>query len=263
MTTPNRWAIRDAAEVTFYSLVTADNGKPIVTLKTLKTSDVETSGTTVYARGGRGNAKLVGFSSDREAKLTLQDAIFDNAALAMLTGNAIEEGAQTVQLFYDASPATTSGDVTLPNVPAANGIKFVYPVANGALGTAFTGSSAALKGVHYETWTTGSVLSFATDEDPVRIYYESTTGATAKTITITSDSFGGTFRIVANVIIRDEETKEDFYGQLIIPCGKIEDNFKFSFAADGDPSVLDIPVEILKDPNSTDMWQLIIFDATA
>lgn len=48
MATPNRFAIRDAGEATFYNLVTK---KPIVTLRTLKTSGVETSGETVYARG--------------------------------------------------------------------------------------------------------------------------------------------------------------------------------------------------------------------
>jgi hypothetical protein len=41
MSTPNRWAIRDAGEATFYNLTT---GKPVVTLRTLKTSGVETSG---------------------------------------------------------------------------------------------------------------------------------------------------------------------------------------------------------------------------
>lgn len=49
MATPNRWAIREAAIATFYSLVSPYNA--IVTLKTLKTSGVETSGETVYARG--------------------------------------------------------------------------------------------------------------------------------------------------------------------------------------------------------------------
>ncbi len=44
MATPQRWAIRDAGEATFYSLKAADNGKPIVTLRTLKTSGIETSG---------------------------------------------------------------------------------------------------------------------------------------------------------------------------------------------------------------------------
>jgi hypothetical protein len=51
MSTPNRWAIREAGEASFYSLV---DGHAIVTLPTLKTSGVETSGETVYARGGRG-----------------------------------------------------------------------------------------------------------------------------------------------------------------------------------------------------------------
>ena len=68
MATPNRFAIRDCGEATFFSLTTL---KPIVTLATLKTSGVETSGETKYSRGGLGNAKLVGFSSNREAKITL------------------------------------------------------------------------------------------------------------------------------------------------------------------------------------------------
>jgi hypothetical protein len=63
MGAPNRFSILDCGEATFYNLTT---GKAIVTLKTLKTSGVETSGTTTYARGGRGNAKLVGFSSNKE-----------------------------------------------------------------------------------------------------------------------------------------------------------------------------------------------------
>lgn len=48
MATPNRWAIRDCGIATFYSLTTL---KPIVSLHTLKTSGVETSGETAYARG--------------------------------------------------------------------------------------------------------------------------------------------------------------------------------------------------------------------
>lgn len=48
MGAPNRFAIRDSGAATFYSLV---NNKAIVTLRTLKTSGVETSGETVYSRG--------------------------------------------------------------------------------------------------------------------------------------------------------------------------------------------------------------------
>jgi hypothetical protein len=48
MSTPNRWAIKEAGIATFYNIAT---GKAVVTLATLKTSGVETTGETVYARG--------------------------------------------------------------------------------------------------------------------------------------------------------------------------------------------------------------------
>lgn len=41
MAAPNRWAVREAGDATFYSLV---DGRAIVTLTTLKTSGVETTG---------------------------------------------------------------------------------------------------------------------------------------------------------------------------------------------------------------------------
>lgn len=51
MSTPNRFAIRDAGNATFFNLQT---GKAIVTLNTLKTSGIENSGEVSYVRGGFG-----------------------------------------------------------------------------------------------------------------------------------------------------------------------------------------------------------------
>ena len=114
MAAPNRWAVREAAEATFYDLTTK---LPKVTLRTLKMTEVQTTGETVYAQGGRGNAKLVGFSGNREATVALQDAIFDNAALAMLTGKEIVTGVRVLDKFYE----TTLTDLTieLPFTPVA------------------------------------------------------------------------------------------------------------------------------------------------
>lgn len=48
MATPNQYAIREVALATFYSLTTL---KPLVYLQNLKTSGLENSAETVYARG--------------------------------------------------------------------------------------------------------------------------------------------------------------------------------------------------------------------
>lgn len=48
MATPSQWAIADVAEATAYNLTT---GAAMFTLKNLKTSGLENSAKTVYARG--------------------------------------------------------------------------------------------------------------------------------------------------------------------------------------------------------------------
>lgn len=246
MATPNRWAIRDAGIATFYDLTTK---KPVVTLRTLKTTGLETTGETVYARGGFGNPKLVGFSSNRESKLTLQDAIFDNKALAMLTGNNLVEGAAEIAKVEQLTVNTNA--VTVAATP--KGTVHVYKVLeDGTLGEEIVGASASGK----------TVTVTADDDTLVAVYYTTTTGATSKQLKVTSDAFGKTFRVVLDCLVRDELTKADYAAQIEIPNAKFEDNFNFSLAVDGDPAVLDLNMEVLKSATSTDMWFMTIYDET-
>ncbi len=244
MATPNRYAIREAGEATFFDLVTK---QPIVTLRTLKTSGVETSGETVYARGGKGNAKLVGFSSNREARINFEDAIFDNAALAMLTGNDPVVGKHTIYLNEKLTVA--SGKVTLSKTPkeVISLMKLLPDGTNGeVVGHTAEGKVLTPTGVQ--------------DGDMLIAYYTAETDETATKIRVSSDAFGKSFMVVLDVFVRDEHTLKDFAAQLIIPKGKFEDNFNLNFAAEGDPAVLTLPIEILKDTNSADMWYMVIFD---
>lgn len=252
MAAPNRWAVREAAEATFYDLETK---KPRVTLRTLKMTEVQTTGETVYAMGGRGNAKLVGFSGNREATMALQDAIFDNEALAMLTGNAVTTGIRVLEKFFEA---TLGADllINLPFTPVVGTLQ-VNPIVAGAMAEELvltTGYTVAAKVV--------TVVSGAVEGDKVRVYYKTSVGS-AKTITVTASDFGGTFRLVADVLVRDAETSKVYYAQFIAPKAKIEDEFTFSFSPDGDPSVLDIPLQLLKDSASDNMWELVIYDEEA
>lgn len=246
MATPKRWAVREAADVTFYDLVT---NAPVVTLNTLKMTDVETSGETVYARGGRGNAKLVGFSSNREAKVTLQDAIFDNAAMAILTGNTIVPGAKTIERYEDILLGEDDGKANLEFAAETAPAATVYLLDGNNLGEKIDDATVVGK----------AVTAADNGGDRVRVYYTMETPTDSQTITVSSDTFGGTYKVVADVLVRDAETKKDYYAQFIAYNAKIEDNFTFGFSPDGDPAVLDIPLEILKPTNSTNMWEFVIY----
>ena len=254
MATPNRWGVREAAEATFYNIA---DGNAIVTLKTLKMTEVQTTGETVYARGGRGNAKILGWSSNREATMTLQDAIFDNKAMAMLTGNQVTEGIKEIDSFHEAF-VSEAGTIVLPKVQTSIVSVFLLDADGITNKTLLSAVASAPTIAQYSINT--QTLTFHADNKGkrVRVYYKTNTAADAKTVKVTSDKFGGTFRLVVDVLIKDESTSQDFFGQFIVPRAKIEDDFSFNFSPDGDPSVLDIPIEILKDPASTTMWELVI-----
>lgn len=256
MATPNRWAIRDAGEATFYDLV---DGHAITTLSTLKTSGVETTGETVYARGGRGNAKLVGFSSNREATLTMEDAIFDNDAIAMLTGNDLIAGKKVIDRNEIGS--VTSSKLILGKTPKGALISVYKLNADGTNGQEYTLGTPSTNPLEYSI--TGKELTFnsaVANDTQFRIYYKVETAIDSKTIKVTSDMFGGSFRVAIDVLVVDEFTKKAFQGQLIIPNGKFEDQFNLDFSAEGDPSTLTLTLEILKSPISTDMWELVVYD---
>ncbi|KON87340.1 hypothetical protein AF332_11225 [Sporosarcina globispora] len=224
MATPNRWAIKEAGIATFYDLTT---GKARVTLTTLKTSGVETTGETVYARGGRGNAKLVGFSSNREAKITLQDAIFDNAAIAMLTGNDLVAGTKKVDRNEVGS--VTSSKITLDKTPQGAIVSVFKLNPDGTNGEEYTLGAPASEPKAYSV--VGKELTFnsaVTNGTQFRIYYQVNTATDAKTIKVTSDQFGKSFRVVLDCLVVDEFTKAAFQGQLRIPNAKFEDNFNLS-----------------------------------
>lgn len=257
MAAPNRFAIRDAGIASFYNLVT---GKAICSLTTLKTSGLDTTGETVYARGGRGNPKIVGFSSNREATLAMEDAIFDNSALFMLTGNALETGSKTID--YHEILIVASNSATLASTPVG-ALVTVYEVnTDGTNGTEITLTAGTLATGEYSI--SGKVMTFFAgdyvDGAKIRPYYKVATDATAKTIRVTSDAFGGTFKVILDVLVTDELTAADYQAQIVIPKGKFMDNFNMAFAAEGDPSTLNLEVEILKDPVSTDMWYMVIYD---
>jgi hypothetical protein len=258
MSAPNRWAIQDAGEASFFDLTTL---KAIVTLRTLKTSGVETTGETVYARGGRGNAKLVGFSSNREAKISLQDAIFDNNALAMLTGNDLVTGAKNIT--RNETVTVNSNAATLAKTPVGNLISVYKLNADGTKGTEITKKAGGTLATGEYDITAKNMTFFTGDlanGTKVIVYYTVATDITAKTAKVSSDKFGKSFKVVIDVLVVDEYSKNAYQGQLIIPNAKFEDNFNLSFSADGEPAVLDLNLEILKSPTSTDMWELVIYD---
>ena len=60
--------------------------EPVLYFDSLKTSSMEGAATTVYAQGGRGNARLVAWEGERTVTFTMEDALISPAGFSILTG---------------------------------------------------------------------------------------------------------------------------------------------------------------------------------
>lgn len=67
-------------------------GEPVIYFDTLKTSSLEGAATTVYAQGGRGNARLMAWEGERTITFTMEDALISPAGFMILSGAGLIEG---------------------------------------------------------------------------------------------------------------------------------------------------------------------------
>ena len=60
--------------------------EPVLYFDTLKTSTMEGAATTVYAQGGRGNARLMAWEGERTVTFTMEDALISPEGFMILSG---------------------------------------------------------------------------------------------------------------------------------------------------------------------------------
>lgn len=94
-----RMGVREVANLVFKPLTSVDignqhfdAGQPVLYIDTAKTSNIEGAASTVYATGGRGNPRLIGWDGEKTLTLTVEDALISPESFAMLSGAGIVKG---------------------------------------------------------------------------------------------------------------------------------------------------------------------------
>ena len=93
-----KYGVRDIVDVTLRAKGTVDLGnkrfyknEPVLYFDTLTTSTLEGASTTVYAQGGKGNARLMAWEGERTVTFTMEDALISPESLSILTGAGLIE----------------------------------------------------------------------------------------------------------------------------------------------------------------------------
>lgn len=243
-----RFGIREVANVTFRTLATLvigsqtfTAGEPVLYFESLKASTLTGSANTVFATGGRGANKLIGWDGDKEVVFTIEDALISQESFAILSGaDLVEYDGSTSKakehkkelLQLDALEQITCAETILESDTD-------YPVfiylsnASGEIGDKI--SDASFTGNPVIDFTAAANVGLVTGAWVIVDYYYESTKA-VKSLVIKVDSFGGYFKVEGESLWRRELDGVDLPAYLTIPRAKIRTNFEFSMTPDGDPS---------------------------
>ena len=85
--------------------------EPVIYFDTLKTSSMEGAATTVYAQGGRGNARLVAWEGERTITYTMEDALISPEGFMILSGAGLVEATNEKPIYQHVTETIDGADI--------------------------------------------------------------------------------------------------------------------------------------------------------
>lgn len=260
----DRYGIKEVADVTFYKL--DNNGVPmypVLYLDTLKVSTIEQTAETTEARGGKGNAALISWDYNKEINVTLEDALFSAKSMAIMFGNGLVKSydGASAYIMKTEQIVATSGDTV--NTVMAGG-KFWEPKYIGPDGKTYEKVNAkfykdninATKRDDAEATNMKSTDTFVVGQTYFCTYDLKVAGSV---IEVSANSFPGTYYVTGDTYARSEASGNDEFFQFIIPRAKVTSENTITLEAEGDPSVFNMNLTVLR-PKDGVMMKLVKYD---
>ena len=253
-------------------------GEPVIYFDTLKTSGLEGAATTVYATGGRGNARLMAWEGERTVTFTMEDALISPAGFMILTGAGLVEPTEGKPIQVHVTETTDLVDyaedgvtITLEKEPSTVPGALVYvmlmngddvvtePYLAEVIGNKqvkiYNHDYTAIDGAAVTGYAPEILAEFKNGVVLVDYYTDRTSGV--QQIEITPDKFGGNYYLEASTLFRDTNGR-DMPAEFIIPNCKVQSNFNFTMASTGDPSTFTFTMDAFPDYTRFDRTKKVI-----
>lgn len=273
-----RFGVREICDVVFRAKSKMTLGsrtfykdEPVIYFDTLKTSSLEGASTTVYAQGGRGNARLIAWEGERTLTFNMEDALISMESLSILSASDLLSATEAEPVYVHTTSQVEVKEkniIEIPEIACWNG-DATGTLDNGKTAADYKNANADIFCMVLDDYgkvaaepcipakveyiTTGTKITCHANgangaEDLavgkvvlVDYYVKKTTDA--QMIEITPEIKGQNFYIEASTLFRDEDTGVDMPAEFVIPNGKVQSNFTFSMASSGDPSTFSFVVD--------------------
>ena len=245
----DRYGIKEVADVTFYELSnTGMPTHPVLYLDTLKVSTIEQTAEEAEARGGKGNAALIAWDYGKEINVTLEDALFSAKSMAIMFGNG------KVKSFDDKGTDYIMKTVQIlvtKDGEDPNGTHWVGP----------DGKKYEMINPKYYDAEGKNVQKADLKAEVGRYLCTFDLKAAGAVIEVSGNSFPGTYYVVGDTFARSEASGNDEMFQFIIPKAKVTSENTITLEAEGDPSVFNMSLKVLR-PADGIMMKLVKYELT-
>ena len=252
----DRYGIKEVADVTFYELdKTGAPLHPVLYLDTLKVSTIEQTAENSEARGGKGNAALIAWDYGKEITVTLEDALFSAKSMAIMFGNGTVNGYNDEKSFIMKSEQFIATETTLPTEATSAETAKVVSGWN----QAYTGPDGKVyKKINPKFYDAkGAKVSALVKNE--KFFCSFDLKVDGAVIEISANSFPGTYYVTGDTYARSETTGKDEFFQFIIPKAKVQSENTITLEAEGDPSVFNMNLNVLR-PADGVMMKLVKYD---
>ena len=227
-----KFGVREICDVTFKALqpgflgsMPIVKGQPVLFIDSAKTSTIEGAATTVYAQGGKGNARLIAWEGEKTLTFTVEDALLSPIGFAVLSG----AGLYDIDSIANEKSRVHCTKVTTLDANGAPELDGDEPV-EGAPMFVMSYEDGAITGVLTKTGNSYGDLGTQVFVD----YYVEKAKVTE--LNIDAENFAGYYYVEASTLFRRESDGKDLPAEIVFPRVKIQSNFTFTMASSGDPS---------------------------
>lgn len=266
-----KFGVRQCANVVFRAkqetkigTKTFHYGQPVLFIDTATTSNLEQATTSVYAQGGRGNARLISWEGDKTLTFTVTDALISPNSLSMLSGAGLVKEEDTLVHVHATSSAVMSaaGVIDLTEALASFGsltgdnaisidagvdapLFIMLTEADGSItGDIITGSVAYANGkLTVTSPKINGETAVSTATNVLVDYYVIKKSENVSEIQITAQDFAGYYYVEADTLFRSQADGKDMPANLTFPNVKIQSGFTISLSGTGDPSTFDFTMD--------------------
>ena len=236
-----KFGVREICDVVFKAkssgtigTMEVTEGQPVLYIDSAKTSTLEGAATSVYAQGGRGNARLISWEGEKTLTFTVEDALLSPIGFSILSGAGLLDcAAESVHVHTTATAhADKDGKINLTDVLGTDEtIDTTAPVFVMMM------DEGSIVGMAKNVTLADNTITAAEAKDTdVFVDFYVLKESKVTELQIDAENFAGNYYVEASTLFRRESDGKDLPAEITLPNVKIQSNFTFSMASTGDPS---------------------------